>query len=70
MEIRPLLAAMTAAALALPAHAQDIDGEAIPMVAQGPGEPAPIGNTSDWVTNAVSETAQSGTAWTRARSNG
>lgn len=52
MEIRPLLAAMTAAALALPAHAQDIDGEAIPMVAQGPGEPAPIGNTSDWVTNA------------------
>lgn len=52
MEIRPLLAAMTAAALAQPAHAQDIDEEVVPMVAEWPGGPVPIGSDSLWVTNA------------------
>lgn len=52
MEIRPLLAAVLAAALALPAHAQDIDEEAVPMVAEWPDEPTPIGNEALWVTNA------------------
>lgn len=52
MQFRPLLAAMTAAAFALPAHAQEMDVEFGPMVAEWPDNPAPIGNASDWVTNA------------------
>jgi protein TonB len=52
MEIRPLLAAMAAAALALPAHAQDTDVAPEPRADAWPSDPVPIGESSDWVTNA------------------
>ncbi|MFM7379470.1 MAG: energy transducer TonB [Erythrobacter sp.] len=52
MEIRPLRAAVLAAALALPAHAQEMDGAPEPMADAWPSEPVPIGNEALWVTNA------------------
>ena len=52
MQIRPLLAAMMAAALALPAHAQDMDVAPDPEADAWPSDPYPIGEQSSWVTNA------------------
>ncbi len=52
MEIRPLLAAMMAAALALPAYAQEADDLAAREADAWPSDRYPVGEASDWISNA------------------
>lgn len=52
MKTSTLLVAVLAAAHALPVHAQEAPEVAVPAVDAWPSDPYPIGESSEWVTNA------------------